>query len=117
MKKYLSIFLSVMIFSCFCVPAFAYDWPPDNYDMPRTVITEDTASNALSGLFSTIRAIVNIGLLILGIILSVSLIGMIFDSIIPDKARTSRNRENRENRRSIIRYSSEAAENKMNRRL
>ena len=50
------------------VPAFAVDWPPPAYDMPRTVIDSETAAYALSGLFNSMRAIGDTGLLIIGIL-------------------------------------------------
>ena len=60
------------------VPAFAVDWTPPAYDMPRTVIDSETAAYALSGLFNSMRAIGDTGLLIIGILFSVSLVGAIF---------------------------------------
>jgi len=63
---------------CFVIPflslfvsAFAVEWPPANYDMPRTVLTPESAANS-------IRAMGNTGLLILGVVISVSLTGTIF---------------------------------------
>ena len=75
MKKTLGFILAL---GALLVPAFAVEWPPPVYNMPRTAISSETAAYALSGLFDTIRSIGNTGLLILGIIISVSLIGTIF---------------------------------------
>ncbi len=60
------------------VPAFAVEWPPPVYNMPRTVIDSDAAARALSGLFDSMRAIGNTGLLLLGIVASVVLVSSIF---------------------------------------
>lgn len=53
------------------VPALAYDFP-------GTLLTPDMVGNAVSGLKSSVRAVVNVGLLIMGILLSVSMIFRIF---------------------------------------
>lgn len=75
MKKTIGFILALGIL---LVPAFAVEWPPPAYDMPRTVLDSEAAAYALSGLFDSMRAMGNIGLLIIGILISVSLIGTIF---------------------------------------
>lgn len=72
MKRIIS-FLAVaaVVLLLLPVPAFAYDFPD-------TLLTPGMMGDAVSGLKSSIRAVVNIGLLILGILLSVSLIFGIF---------------------------------------
>lgn len=68
----------ILFFSLLFVSAFAVEWPPENYDMPRTILTPESAEYSLSGLADSIRSMGNVGLLILGITISVSLIGTIF---------------------------------------
>lgn len=75
MKKTIGFILALGIL---LVPAFAVEWPPPAYDMPRTVIDSEAAAHALSGLSDSMRAMGNTGLLIIGILVSVSLIGTIF---------------------------------------
>ncbi len=80
--------LAVMIVvSSTVVPAYAFEWPPENYDMSYTVITEDTASLALSGIKSSLGSITNISIKIMGIVVSVSLIGSLFDILVLEKLR------------------------------
>ena len=92
------VFLSIFIFS---LPAYAFEWPPKQYDMPRTVITTDLVGHALSGLTGSVRAIANTGLMILGIWLSVCLIGGIFNKYIMTKIRLREGVQKREFQRAI----------------
>lgn len=55
--------------------------------MPRTVLTEDTAAHMLSGIKSSLGSITNISIKIMGIVISVSLIGSLFDIFVLDKLR------------------------------
>lgn len=102
MKKRLSfVATAVLLFMLFSVPAFAVEWPPKNYEMPRTVLTPDIAGDALSGLFLSIKAMGNTGLIILGITLSFSLIQVIFNRLFLDKIRILRGVQKNEFRRSV----------------
>ena len=60
--------LLVVLFFC------AFDWPPENYDMPRTVLTPDVLFDCLGGLVLSIKAVANTGLWILGILIPVAMI-------------------------------------------
>lgn len=60
----------------------AYDWPPEPYEMPRTVLTPDTVKDSLGGLTLSIKAIANTGLNILGVLVPVLLIFPLFDKLI-----------------------------------
>lgn len=82
-------------------PAYAFDWPPKEYDMPRTVLTVDLLGQSLSGLAGSIRAIANTGLMILGIWLSVCLIGGIFNKYVMSRIRLREGVEKRELQRVI----------------
>lgn len=76
MKKFVSLLaVAAMVLLLLSVSAFAYDFP-------GTLLTPDMVGDAVSGLKNSIRAIVNIGLIILGILLSVSLIFRIFSWIL-----------------------------------
>ncbi len=101
MKRLLFIFVLFSFFLCAFVPAFAIDWPPKNYEMPRTVLTPNIVGAALSGLFSSIKAVGNTGLLITGITLSVSLIGTIFKVLFLDKIMVLRGVRRNEFRRAV----------------
>ncbi len=87
MRRLVSLLTVIFIMSVAVVPAYAFDWPPKNYDMPRTVITGDTASYMLSGVKSSMRAISNVSLKIMGIIISFSLISYLFNSLVLEKLR------------------------------
>lgn len=82
-------------------PAYAFEWPPEKYDMPRTVLTVDLVGQSLSGLAGSIRAIANTGLMILGIWLSVCLIGGIFNKYVMSRIRLKEGVEKREFQRVI----------------
>jgi len=71
------LFLVVSVFSL-C----AFDWPPEPYEMPRTVLTSEMLKYSLSGLFRSIGSIGNTGLLILGILISCSILGIYFEQIV-----------------------------------
>lgn len=81
MRRLLSVILCIFLLLALSVPAFAADWPPKPYVMPRTVINASQIKDALSGLMTTIGSCVNIGLVILGILTSVSLIMTVFRRI------------------------------------
>ncbi len=81
MRRLLSVILLFTLLLALSVPAFAADWPPEPYDMPRTFITASQIKDSLSGLMTTIGSCVNIGLVILGILTSVSLIVTVFRRI------------------------------------
>ena len=52
----------------------AYDWPPEPYEMPRTVLTPDILFDCFAGLIQSIKAVANVGLFALGILLCVLVI-------------------------------------------
>lgn len=81
MRRLLSVILFIALFWALSVSAFAADWPPETYVMPRTFITAGQIKGSLSGLMTTIGSCVNIGLVILGILTSVSLIVTVFRRI------------------------------------
>ena len=81
MKKYFAFLFAVIIFLFTVVPAFAYDWPPENYEMPRTVLTADTMKNSLAGLIASIRSIADTGLNIIGVLLPIFIILPLFDKL------------------------------------
>ena len=78
MKKLVVIFL---VFMLLC----AFSWPPENYEMPRTVLDATTAEKSLSGLRASAGSIANTGLILIGIITSVSLISTFFKRLFLDK--------------------------------
>ncbi len=83
MKQYfvgLVVTFSLALF--ISTPVLAYQWPPEEYEMPRTVLTTETAGEALSGLRDSIRSIGNTGLAVLGACLSVFLIPVLFHRLI-----------------------------------
>jgi len=63
----------------------AFSWPPENYEMPRAVLDAATAEESLSGLRDSAGAVANTGLVLIGIIVSVSLIATIFKRLFLDK--------------------------------
>lgn len=74
MKKIYKIISVFFVLIVFC----AFTWPPEKYDMPRTVIDAASMEESFSGLWDSFGAIANTGLIIIGIIISVSLIATIF---------------------------------------
>lgn len=72
MKRIIFVAIAAVMLLLLLVPAFAYGTP----------LTSDMLGGALSGLKTSIRAIVNVGLIILGILLSISLIFRIFSWIL-----------------------------------
>lgn len=102
MKKRLCLFLVFVIcFTAAAVPAFAVEWPPKSYDMPRTVLTPKLVTDSLAGLRSSIKSMGNTGLLILGITLSVSLIFSMFDDFFLGRLRLLEAVKKNEFRRSV----------------
>ena len=81
MKKHL---LFLLIFLAFCLLS-AFTWPPDNYEMPRAALDAATAEETLSGLRGSLGSIANVGLVLIGIITSVSLISTVFKRLFLDK--------------------------------
>jgi len=75
-RKFILAFLAVMLF-IFC----AFDWPPEPYEMPRTVLTTDVLKDSLSGLTLSIRSVANTGLNILGVLFPVFIIIPLFDEL------------------------------------
>ena len=61
-------FLPASLFLC------AFDWPPEPYEMPRTVLTPDILFDCFAGLIQSIKAVANVGLFALGILLCVLVI-------------------------------------------
>jgi len=100
-KQFLAISAAVFSILSSAPPALAFEWPPKNYDMPRTVLTTDLVRNTLTGLFGSIRSIANTGLMILGIWLSVCLIAGIFDKYVMNKIRIREGVQKREFQRAI----------------
>lgn len=83
MKKYFAfLYIMFSLFWLFPFSAFAYDWPPEEYEMPRTVLTTEGVKESLSGLRDSIRSIANTGLVILGICLSVFLIPLLLNRLV-----------------------------------
>lgn len=80
MRRLSLFFFTLLIFIAASIPAFAYEWPPPEYEMPRTLLTTESVSYALSGVKLSMGAAANIGLRIMGITASVILIGIIFNS-------------------------------------
>lgn len=74
MKKLYRIIFALCIFCLFC----AFAWPPEKYEMPRTALDAATVEESLSGLKISFGSIANIGFIIMGIVISVSLIAAIF---------------------------------------
>ena len=77
-KRVLLVLLLGLALSLLC----AYDWPPESYEMPRTVLTPDTVKDSLGGLTLSIKAIANTGLNILGVLVPVLLIFPLFDKLV-----------------------------------
>lgn len=76
MKKYAPyVFLLMAVFLLFC----AFDWPPEPYEMPRTVLTPDVVTDSLSGLRLSIGSIADTGLIILGILVPFYMIGPLIE--------------------------------------
>jgi len=78
MKRRIFISLSLAVAVLFLC---AFDWPPESYDMPRTVLTQDILQYSLSGLRRSIGSIGNIGLMILGVLIPCSILGAFFERI------------------------------------
>lgn len=74
MKKGYKLVFVFFVLCLFC----AFTWPPEKYDMPRTILDAAALEDSLSGLQVSIGSIANVGLIILGIIISVSVISSIF---------------------------------------
>lgn len=78
MKKcFLSVLLVVTL-----VLLCAFDWPPEPYEMPRTVLTPETVKDSLGGLMLSIKAIANTGLNLLGVLVLVLLILPLFNKLV-----------------------------------
>ncbi len=75
MRKRFSFFLLIVGISFLLC---AFDWPPEPYDMPRTLLTADLFGNYLGGLFNSIRAIGSMGFVITMILSSVFIIPSFF---------------------------------------
>lgn len=60
------------------IHSYALSWPPPNYDMPRTILHNDSFDYFSKSLRISYASITNVGLKILGITLSVGLISKIF---------------------------------------
>lgn len=69
-KKILRVLFSAGSLFLFC----AFDWPPEPYNMPRTVLTSELTGSYLGGLFNSIRAIGNMGFILTMILVSVYII-------------------------------------------
>lgn len=74
-------FLWGLLLAAALVLLCAYDWPPEPYEMPRTVLTPETVKDSLGGLTLSIKAIANTGLNILGVLVPVLLIFPLFDKL------------------------------------
>lgn len=79
MQKRILVVLLLLV-SVLCL--FGFDWPPEPYEMPRTVLTPDLVSGSFEGLRLSIGAIGNTGLIILGILIPLSILGSFLDQII-----------------------------------
>lgn len=55
-----------------------YDWPPEPYEMPRTVLTADLAGNYLGGLLNSIRSFGNTSFVITMILAAIYVIPVFF---------------------------------------
>lgn len=77
-------YLIAVVFLVFCLCS-AFSWPPENYEMPRTVLDAATAEDSLSGLQTSLGSIANVGLILIGIVVSVSLISTIFKRLFLNK--------------------------------
>ena len=86
MKKS-AIFLAViLLLALSSVPCFAeIQWPPPNYDMPRTVLSESSFDYLSESLKISYGALSSTGLLIAGVVFSVCLISGIFLRLFLDK--------------------------------
>lgn len=82
MKKNRFVLSALLALLILVAPAFAFDWPPENYDMPRTVLTTDTIKDSLTGLVNSIRSIADTGLLILAVLLPLFLILPLFEKLV-----------------------------------
>lgn len=95
MKRYFVGLVAALSLALFlAAPAPAYQWPPEEYEMPRTVLTPEIAGESLSGLRDSIRSIGNTGLTVLGICLSVFLIPLLFRQLVFENL-SSHNRKKR----------------------
>jgi len=91
MRKYFLAFcLAFCLVLALAVPSSAYNWPPEKYEMPRTVLTTEEIGKSLSGLKDSIRSIGNTGLMILGICLSIFLIPLLFNRLVLDNLSSHR---------------------------
>lgn len=78
------LYLSAAVFLVFCLFS-AFTWPPENYEMPRTALDAATVEDSFSGLKISAGSIANTGFILLGIIVSVSLISTIFKRLFLSK--------------------------------
>ena len=86
MKKS-AVFLALILLLALCsVPCFAeIQWPPPNYDMPRTVLSESSFDYLSESLKISYGALSSTGLRIAGVVFSVCLISGIFLRLFLDK--------------------------------
>ena len=78
MKRLLQILLPSLFLSASILPAYAVEWPPPMYDMPRVAYDGSVFSSMVDSLKITMGSIVNTGLRIAGVISSVTLIALVF---------------------------------------
>lgn len=104
--------LAIIVLLC------AFDWPPQPYEMPRTLLTVDLLGNYLGGLFKSIRSIGSVGFVICMILSTIFLIPVFFRKYIlkdflrsqtiakavdkKDFARAVRAADREQNRQAII---------------
>ena len=78
MKKRWSLILVILILSLYSLPVHALSWPPPSYDMPRTVLNSESLDYLSGSVRMSYASVTNIGIKILGIVLSVGLISKMF---------------------------------------
>lgn len=84
-------------------------WPEVSYDMPRTVFDVTTFDYFTQTLKGTVGSLVNVGVLIMGMIVSVCLINFVFDKYIFRGLKFNRDIRKREYRRKVT--AADAAKN------
>lgn len=96
-KRILAVLLPLVLVFCLC----GFDWPPEPYDMPRTVLTPDLVSGSLAGLRLSIGAIGNIGLIILGVLVPFLMMASFFERVIFKPLRIQQGVQKNQFRREI----------------
>ena len=113
MRRFLRVFVFLLVVAACSVPAYAEaQWPPPVYDMPRVPYDASAWSNFMPSIKMTVKSIGSVGLRILGVCVSISIIGSLFHSLVLDRLELIEGVKRRERNRTVkaldIAYNREA---------